>query len=270
MSRLDAAIRACGSAAIAVACVSAQARASLLVLAAAQRRSLAAHEHSYDERGTHALVAARALLNLASTGADQHIHEHLRAYSDSATLLGGFLRALAAAAEENEPRADACRRVWPSVIDQVLDFVDQGHHPFRDHYFGDMALAALMPTPTYKDAFLYREVDHAPIVWSDPLSWREQIERWLRVAEGNASAVDSLVGLLRTLPLVDQASIGLAWVSAAVLGDVAEVARRSYLVSPWLSELRDAASEYGVIHDWQRLVDALVVAGDTTLAPYSE
>jgi hypothetical protein len=36
------------------------------------------------------------------------------------------------------------------------------------------------------------------------------------------------------------------------------------------AEIRTAAGEAGLSSDWQHTVDALVVVGDTRLAPYSE
>ena len=102
VSRLDAAIRALAPAAMADICVSSQARDLLLALLAAQRRSLLAYEHDGDpdSRGSHNLVSARALLTLAKDGDDAAIYEHIDAYADNSDLLGNFLRALSAAAEE--------------------------------------------------------------------------------------------------------------------------------------------------------------------------
>lgn len=66
--RLDAAIRALGAAARHDTCMRGPARELLLALLGAQRRGLLAAEHDLDDRGSHALVAARALLNLAAAG----------------------------------------------------------------------------------------------------------------------------------------------------------------------------------------------------------
>jgi hypothetical protein len=38
----------------------------------------------------------------------------------------------------------------------------------------------------------------------------------------------------------------------------------------WLKEIRSATGDAGALRAWQELVDALVVAGNTTLAPYSD
>ena len=46
-----------------------------------------AYEDDMDHRGTHALIAARALLTIAADGDDAPIHEHIDAYADNPALL---------------------------------------------------------------------------------------------------------------------------------------------------------------------------------------
>ena len=81
------------------------ARELLMALLGAQRRGLLASDRDLDHRGSHALVAARALLRLAAAGDRAPLSEHIEAYADNGTLLGSLLRALAAAAEETPPTA---------------------------------------------------------------------------------------------------------------------------------------------------------------------
>jgi hypothetical protein len=59
-------------------------------------------------------------------------------------------------------------------------------------------------------------------------------------------------------------------VASLVLADLSRVANRTFLLSSWLIEVRQAASDAGLLSDWQRVVDALVVAGVSRLAPDSE
>jgi hypothetical protein len=270
VARLDAAIRATGAAAAAATCVQDRARELLLTLLAAQRRGLLAHEHHFDERGSHALVAARALLELAGVGDDAPLHEHIAAYADDGTALGSLLRALAAAAEETAAAARAGRRVWPAVMTQVLELDRSGHHPFNDNYFGKAALAALVPSPTYYMSFMYWEAEDPPMAWTDPVAWEPQIDAWLPVAAGEPQCVDAMISLVRNLPAERQVTFGLPRVATLVQGDVEAASRRSYLLAEWLTEMRTAAADAGALSDWQALVDALVVAGNTTLAPYSD
>ena len=267
--RLDAAIRALAPAATSGICVSTRAHAMLLALLAAQRRSLLANEDNIDYRGTHALVSARALLALAQDGNDSATSAHIDAYADNSALLGNLLRALSAAAEETPERAATARQAWPNVIRRVLHLNDSGRTPFQDPSLGEMTLAALIPTATPEIGYLYREVQNTPIIWWDPLALRTEVEAWLEPAAGNAICVEQLISFLCGLALEDQARTGLPWVATLVLADPDRVARRASMPTTWLIEIRSAAAS-SLEAEWQQVVDALVIAGVTRLAPYSE
>ena len=269
--RLDAAIRALAPAAIANICISTRARVLLLALLSAQRRSLLSPEHdNMDDRGTHTLVSARALLTLAEHGDDAAIYAHIDAYTDNSALLGNLLRALSAAAEETPDRAATARRIWPNVVRHVRELNDSGHAPFQDPHYGDMALAALMPNAAHDHSYLYREVRDNPITWWEPLALRSEVEAWLAAAAGRAECVDQLISFLGVLASEDQVRTGLPWVATLVLADPARIAGRAYMLPTWLIETRSAAVNVGLLASWQEVIDALVVAGVTRLAPYSE
>ena len=57
---------------------------------------------------------------------------------------------------------------------------------------------------------------------------------------------------------------------ALVLWAPVHAAGHSLVLRRWLIEIRSAAEDAGVLDGWQEVVDALVVAGATELAPYSE
>jgi hypothetical protein len=269
-SRLDAAIRALSQAAKADICVSAHARDLLEVLLAAHRRSLLAYDHDMDSRGTHALVAARALLTIAADGDDEPIYQHIDAYADNAALLSSFLRALSAAGEESADRATTARRIWPTVVSHIIGLNESGHTPFRDRHYGDRTLAALMPNASGEVSYLYREIEKDPIVWWEPLAWQSTVEQWVPLAEGDPTCVDQLISFVAALTVEDQARFGLPWITDLVLAAPGRIANRTFLLSSWLIEIRSPASDAGLHSEWQRIVDALVVAGVTRLAPYSE
>ena len=263
--RLDAAIRALGAAAVADICVSNDACGLLAVLLEAQRRALLARDRGTDDRGTHALAAARALLALNDNDA---IFTHIDAYVDNSTVLFHTLRAFSAAAEESAQRADTAHRVWPSVVERLIEAHHAGHTPFKS---GDYALAALLPKPSGEGTYLHSEVAGKPIIWWDPIAWQGTVDRWLEVAGGKPTCVDALVRFVASsLPIAEQARLGIPWVARAVLADSSAVASQCFSLTGWLVEVRAAAEATGVASDWQRTVDALVVAGDGRLAPYSE
>ena len=271
VSRLDAPIRALAPAAMANVCVSSRARDLLLALLAAQRRSLlaSAPDGDPDYRGSHTLISARALLTLARDGDDSEIHGHLDAYAVNPHLLGNFLRALSAAAEETPDRAATARRIWPVVARHVLEHDSFGRIPFRDAYDSNMALAALIPNAA-GDFHLYREIDGAPIDWWGPLEMVSVVEAWLVHAAGKSMCVSQLISFMSVLEPRHQVRLGLPWIEKLVVAAPSRVASGASTLTSWLIEIRPVAVDSGLLATWQRVVDDLVVAGVTRLAPYSE
>lgn len=268
LGRLNSAVRAFGAAASTDTCVTAEARALLDVTIDAQRRALAAREHDGDLRGTHALTTARALLSLND---DQAIHDHINALLDTPSGLYHALGGLSVAAAEDPDRAAKARRLWPTIVERVLDGYAAGRTTFEDDD-RDYTRAELMPALVGDGAYLHTEYAGQPIAWWDPAAWQDTVQRWLGVAAGHPKCADRLIPfLVAALPTTEQVRLGLPWVGAAVLANPTAIASRCRNVAPWLIEIRAAAQDANAaLNDWQRIVDALVVAGDSRLAPYSE
>lgn len=267
--RLDAALRALAPASVAGACVSDRARQLYSTVLAAQRRALLAHEGDRDDRGTHALIAARSLLTINEGEDDTPIFDHLDAFADRSDLLGAFVRAISSAAEESFTRAATAAQLWPKLVERVLAY--QGdHEPFDGRHYGDYARASLVPNAAGEVAYLYRELEGPPIVWWNPSELESAVAAWLPQARGNSTCVDHLVSFLRSASPEEQVRVGLPWLADLVLADPERIARRSYLISGWLIDIRPAVSDRASLETWQRVVDALVVAGDSKLAPYSQ
>jgi len=150
------------------------------------------------------------------------------------------LRALTAAGEENPFAAAAASRIWPQIVRLVLYLDEAGHIPFSDRHVGEMKLASLMPYLTSDNAYLYREVTAPPIPWMDAVRWREAIEDWIQRAAGQPECVDSLIGLIRTLPVALQVDLGLPWVDSLLRPDVQKVVRRTWFLTSWLKDIREA------------------------------
>jgi len=270
VSRLDPAIRALAPAALANTCISKVARDLFDALLSTHRRALLAYEQDMDHRGTHALIAARALLAIAAEGDDTPIFEHVLAYRDIPMRLDSFLRALSAAAEESPARAATARRIWPTVVDCVIGLKVSGHTPFEGGRYTRDALPALIPNLAAEVAYLYREVETKPIVWWEPAALLPVVEQWLPHARGNPTCVDQVVSFLSSVEAAEQARLGMPWIEDLVLPNPDGIANRSFLITSWLIEIRPAAADAGLLHEWQRVVDSLVVAGVGRLAPYSE
>ena len=93
---------------------------------------------------------------------------------------------------------------------------------------------------------------------------------WLASAMSNATCVDQIIGFVRALEPDDQVRLGLPWVAKVVLADPIRIAQGTYTLATWLIEMRSVAVDAGLLTGWQQVVDALVVAGVTRLAPYSD
>ena len=271
VSRLDAAIRAFAPAAMANICISSQAGSLLLALLDAQRRSLLIHEdRNLDDRGSHSLVTARALLTLARDSDDAAIYEQLDAFADNSTLLYKLLTALSAAAEETPERAATARRLWPNVIQYVLQLNQSGRTPFQGRSYGDWALGSLIPNATDEVSYLHRDVREKPIIWWSPLELKFEVEEWLVPAAGNEECVDQLISFIRGLESGEQVRVGLPWIVKLVGANPRRIANRTFCLETWLINIRPGAVDANLLPIWQQIVDELVVAGAARLAPYSD
>ncbi|TGG91619.1 MAG: ATP-binding protein [Aphanocapsa feldmannii 277cV] len=271
VSQLDAAIRALASAGMANVCVSEQARVTLSALLAAQRRSLlACPDEDPDFQGCHTLVSARALLTLARDADDEAIYEHIDAYADHSALLDHLLHSLSAAGEETCERAATVRRLWPRLIRKVLQLNESGHTPFQGGDYGDLALGSLIPNLTGEFYYLYREVHGSPIKWWNPNELESEVEAWLMHVPGNRNFADRLIDFIRELNPEEQACLGVPWVAKVVGVDRNRVVHPTSKLENWLIGMRDPAVDARVLPVWQKVVDVLVVAGSSRLAPYSD
>ena len=273
-SRFDGAIRALAPATMADCCVSDKARDLLLTLLATQRRCLLHYQHKHDrnpdERMSHALVSARALLTLAGGGDDTAIYQHINALAENPTLLAAALQSLSAAAEETKDRAATAKRIWPDLVRHVLHLHKSRRIPFNPGYGSNNVLAVLVPNATGELPYLYHEVDDA-IVWWDPSELRPEVEAWLPLATGDARCIDQLICFVYPFDSNIQVRVGLSWVASVVLPDPASVyGGGSFMLTKWLEETRPAALEEGLEDKWKDVVDAMIVAGDSQLTPYSD
>lgn len=270
---LDAAIRGLGAAAATHHCCTTEAAALLATFLDVQGRAMMAHKErgwTADHRGTHTLVAGRALLQgYAKSAEPAPVLAHLDVLRLDAGIMSNFLHGLAAAGAENEVLADAARRLWPAVLRHGLTYQGDDESPYRDRHWGDWAMAALLPDPLPWASGLYNEVAATPIDWVRAESLVDLIDNWLPLGRGEVKGVDALIGLLRRLPLDVQATHGVGWVADLCIQSGRVTVKRSWLLNNWLKETRNAAEELGRLGAWQMLVDFLVVAGNEGLAPYS-
>ncbi|WP_230554382.1 ATP-binding protein [Salinispora arenicola] len=270
---LDPAIRALGVAAATSHCVTNDAQQLLAGLLAVQRRAMVRHKEkgwNVDHRGTHALVAARALLQSYAADANPSpIIDHLDVLRHDAWLLMHALHGFAAAGAENAALARAAKEIWPGLLVHALTYAEGQPNVYRERTWGAWAAAALLPYPLSWTQGLYNELSGPPIDWVDPPSLTDLVNRWLPVGIGEARCLDALIRLVRKLPAAEQAARGLAWVAGLCIQDGRVTINRSTSSNEWLTAVRATAEEHDTLAQWQALIDALVVAGNSGLAAYS-
>ncbi|RUO92068.1 hypothetical protein D7Y11_16715 [Corallococcus sp. AB018] len=190
---------------------------------------------------------------------------HVKQFVSAPSALNWLLRELATVATESPQRRQAFRRVWPVVMDIVLDAVLQEEDGSWDHPLTAIGVDRLIPSPwpSVNARNLEATMREAADGWPVVAELATRIDRWLPLAVGNASCVDALVGFLGTAPMHEQATRGLSWVAALLDGSFGEIASRSWLIVDWLERVRTS----GLLGEqdmrrYQHIVDGLVGAGD--------
>ena len=229
--RLTAALRATGSAAVSAACCNDDARLVMESLLSAHQRAMLVFEHGYHHSDSDSLAAARAALWQAIDGRDDVVLAYIGRYLADSRLLAEGLRAIAAAGEECAEAGEHACRVWPKIMDRVLDYSEANPRVFSEHTWGDYAEADLIPTPSAEWGYLTIEVAGEPYRWRHLLNWSPQVERWLGTIRGGRMSIDHLVIAVRELDVPDQVETGLRWIRAALSGGTAATApiRTRYL-----------------------------------------
>jgi len=267
--RLTPALRAMGAAAISAACCRDDAQMALRSLLAAHQRAMLAYEHGYDHSQSDALIAARAALWQTTDEHDDVVLEYVRNYLSNARVLAEALQALAAAAEERAEAGQHARRLWPKVMELVLDAAEANSKLFTKRTWGDYAEAALIPNSAAGRSYLTIELAGQPYRWRDLLTWRTQVDRWLGAITSTYMSIDQLVIAVRDLDVADQIEQGLRWIDRIVAESGANCAS-TFTLPEWLHERRADLVTDDQIARWQRVVDLLVVAGDSRVADLAD
>lgn len=270
---LDASIRGLGAASASNHCASPEAIQTLAPFVDAHTRALltrSAEGRNADSRGIHAHIVARAQVdNFAAHRDLQPILEHLDALSLNAANLSNYLHGLAGVGAENPRRAEACRDLWPALLGHALTYAAQEPDPYRDRSWGDWAAAALLPEPRSWSGGMWNELAGSAIDWVNASDLLGHIDQWTLIGRGASMCVDALIRILNRLPLTEQVTKGIGWVTELCLRDGKVLITQSALSNDWLKGIRSAAEELNRLSDWQRLVDSMVVAGNEGLAPFS-
>ncbi len=267
--RLTAAVRSTGAAAITSACCVDDARQALYSLLAAHQRAMLAYEHGYHHSRSDSLVAARAALWQAICGRDDILLEYVRRFIEDSRVLAEGLQAIAVAAEEWPDAGQHAHRLWPKIMDLVLDAAETDPRVFTERMWGDYAEADLIPNPAAEWVYLTIELAGEPYRWRNLLSWSPQVDRWLGAITRTRMSIDHLVIAVRELDVADQVEQGLRWIERIVT-DSGDTCASTFTLPEWLHERRADLVIDEQIARWQRVVDLLVVAGDSRVADLAD
>jgi hypothetical protein len=228
-----------------------------------------AYEHGYHHSQSDSLVAARAALWQAIDDRDDVVLEYVRNYIENARVLAEGLRAIAAAAEERADAGEHAQRLWPRIMDLVLDAAEANPKVFTEHTWGDYAEAALIPNPAAEWGYLTIELAGQPYRWRNLLSWAPQVDRWLGAITRTRMSIDHLVIAVRELEVANQIEQGLRWIERIVAESGSNCAS-TFTLPEWLHERRADLVTDDQIARWQRVIDMLVVAGDIRVADLAD
>jgi len=228
-----------------------------------------AFEHGYHHSHSESLVAARAALWQAIDGRDDVVLAYVDRYLVHSRLLAEGLRAIAVAGEEHAETGEHARRLWPQIMDRVLDAAATRPGIFTERTWGEYTEADLIPNPSTAWGYLTIELAGEPYRWRNLLSWSPQVERWAGTIPGTRMSIDHLVTAVRELPLPDQVESGLRWIERIVERSSTNCAD-TYTLPEWLRERRADVTTDDQIASWQRVVDFLVVAGDSRVADLAD
>lgn len=218
-------------------------------------------QHSQTDMVT---VTRFALVKAGADNAELAL-ELLESVIDRTDLLDEFMGGIAAAAEEGDELAATATQVWPRLLARALDLMDVGRVPHGDGSMADRGLASLLPTRTYGDGYLLREMQGDAVLWIDVASLEALIVRWLPYALGSRRCLDQLISHLSSLDLDQQVKTGIEAIESIVESDPGAMANRSYTLPDWLRSVQGSARSAGLISTWQRIVDLLLVAGEDRL-----
>lgn len=269
VERLTPALRAMGAAAISCACCREDAQAALRSLLAAHQRSMSAYEHGYHHSQSDSLVAARAALWQAIDDRDDIVLEYVQNYVGNARVLAEGLQALAAAAEERAEVGQHAHRLWPNIMDVVLDAAEANLELFTDRAWGETAEAALIPKPAAEGPYLTIELAGQPHRWRDLLAWAPQVDRWIGAITHTRMSIDHFVIAIQDLDVADQVEQGLRWIERIVVESGSNCGW-TLTLPEWLRERRAGLTTEDQMARWQRVVDLLVVAGDSRVADLAD
>ncbi|MCY3958706.1 MAG: hypothetical protein OXG65_10475 [Chloroflexi bacterium] len=239
--------------------------AASLLDAHARGTVLLGNEISVRNQEDHHYFAARALFTLASRGNVTPLVRCLGIFAGCYAPLGYLLEDFSRLATYDDTFRASLPNVWPIVMRSALDAFESEADSDDDGYHRERVLAHMLPypIPSLVDLEPSVSLDNARVDWIHPSLLEDLVARWIPLARGIPSCVDSAIELIQTASPTWQASVGLRWIDDLANGATRQVAGPLWLLPDWLKSLRsgghvDSAGQATI----QRIVDRLATHGD--------
>ncbi|WP_344671686.1 hypothetical protein [Catenulispora yoronensis] len=267
LSRLDAPLVATAPASYTSSCVSGAAGRLLEVLV--ETRSRVARHWKAKRYATHGdrqrLAVARALVQTSVAGSPEPLEAYVMSLCPDEAVLSETLRDLALVFTYDAALRRSLLPQWRRIMIIVLDAAEAGvamHDEQGRHY--DRAVEMLLPTPQVDlmDSDVDTTLGTARSGWIDPEAIADLFTRWLPFAQRDPQSADGVAQLARCASVSWQTATGLLWVELVLDGNYKAVARHSYFLPGWLSEVANHPMSPEERARWRRIVDGLAAAGD--------
>nr|MDA3935298.1 hypothetical protein [Actinomycetota bacterium] len=218
-------------------------------------------EHDYGERDEWRAAVTASVIRMAGDDVAPAILEMVDRLQPTTRAFSNLLEDLQLVATYEPEVSASLAAVWPTLMSRAIDRLGEEWDSSERHA-RESLVEEMMPSPRPSsfpgnfDDDLARARAH----WLPVETVADHIDDWLKLARGEMSCVDQLVGFLEAQPLDVQVNPGLAWVRRLVVGDDGAALTCGFLLVGWLTRLRETRqSEIKSSADYRAVVDALVL-----------
>ncbi|MCT1830425.1 hypothetical protein [Brevibacterium luteolum] len=208
---------------------------------------------------------ARRMIEVVLDGRHDVVGSHIEALATGSNALHLLFDGFATVFTYDEGLRANLVDFWPWALKIALDAIgDETEHLSRQPWF-DYLVAALLPTPSPRsvDLDIDRTLAECRVNWIQPAALGELPDQWLRIASGQAKAVDAVVKFAKGASREWQTTVALEWIETIIDGRFDLFANRLWILEEWLADLRSSGAIVGPMRSrYHRIVDGLAAAGD--------